>query len=329
MRLEKSFIYKNFYKDLADRYGEEKASVIWQSAEEEYEKLQDEHPDAGKNDLSFVFPPVAFYRAIENYAPGEALEVCRAYGTKTGIRLRDIFRKVTALPGIPDLMWKNMDKIGAVMSSGYDVKDMMITEHLCSLDVTGCPLYDRAKELGMPEAVQMICCMDKEYMTGFCGVDYTRTKSVAEGDECCDYRLVDSREADLEEVYKTEISDVKWWAYDIPGNIGWIAYLVSLGSLIKDKKYGSAAIGAAPAALMLTGVAELVDERVKGLDRELSKKRLDRGFGALTLGGVAGIVAGLLAGKDVKDKAVMSGGATLCAVFAGLLLAEYKKTGLS
>ena len=52
-----------------------------------------------------------------------------------------------------------------------------------------CPLYDKAKELGTPEAVQMICCMDKEYMNGFRGVDYQRTKSVAEGDDCCDYRL--------------------------------------------------------------------------------------------------------------------------------------------
>ena len=62
------------------------------------------------------------------------------------------------------------------------------------MDVVSCPLYEKAKELGTPEAVQMICCMDKEYMNGFRGSDYTRTKSVAEGDDCCDYRLRDSRD---------------------------------------------------------------------------------------------------------------------------------------
>ena len=62
------------------------------------------------------------------------------------------------------------------------------------MDVVSCPLYEKAKELGTPEAVQMICCMDKEYMNGFRGIDYTRTKSVAEGDDCCDYRLKDSRD---------------------------------------------------------------------------------------------------------------------------------------
>ena len=28
--------------------------------------------------------------------------------------------------------------------------------------ITVCPLYDKAKALGTPEAVQMICCMDNE-----------------------------------------------------------------------------------------------------------------------------------------------------------------------
>ena len=49
-------------------------------------------------------------------------------------------------------------------------------------------VHGKAKALGTLEAVQMICCMDKEYMNGFRGVDYKRTKSVAEGDDCCDYR---------------------------------------------------------------------------------------------------------------------------------------------
>ena len=96
---------------------------------------------------------------------------------------------LTALPGIPTLMWKNMDKIAAKMSDGYEVKNLQVDKDRCFMDITACPLFDRAKALGTPEAVQMICCMDKEYMNGFRGVGYKRTKSVAEGDDCCDYRL--------------------------------------------------------------------------------------------------------------------------------------------
>ena len=193
MKLDKSFMFRKFRKELEEQYGPKKAAAIWRYAEHILQKLELAEPDADKNSRSFVFPAVALYRAAEHYAPNEALAVTRSYGTKTGIRMRNIFRKVTALPGIPTLMWKNMDKIAAKMSSGYEYRNLVVTEHFCSLDVTGCPLYDKAKALGTPEAVQMICCMDKEYMTGFRGVKYERTKSVAEGDDCCDYRLRDSR----------------------------------------------------------------------------------------------------------------------------------------
>ena len=182
-------MFKRIKKDLAVKYGTENAEKIWSYAEGMYLKLEKAKPNADKESRSFVFPAVSIYRAIENYAPGEALEVTRAFGTKTGLRLKKLFRRITALPGIPTLMWKNMDKISAKMSAGYEIKNLQVTENMCFMDVTGCPLYDKAKELGTPEAIQMICCMDKEYMNGFRGIDYKRTKSVAEGDDCCDYRM--------------------------------------------------------------------------------------------------------------------------------------------
>jgi hypothetical protein len=47
------------------------------------------------------------------------------------------------------------------MSSGYDVKNLRVEKDKCYMDVVTCPLYDKAKALGTPETVQMICCMDK------------------------------------------------------------------------------------------------------------------------------------------------------------------------
>ena len=63
-------------------------------------------------------------------------------------------------------------------------------------------------------------------------------------------------------IYKTEISDARWMVYDVPGNIGWMTYLAMLAKMIRDREYGSAAVSAAPAALMITGVAELISERI-------------------------------------------------------------------
>ncbi|SHI49568.1 L-2-amino-thiazoline-4-carboxylic acid hydrolase [Pseudobutyrivibrio xylanivorans] len=187
--LNKSFIFRNFYKELEDNYGSAMAKEMWNNAESEFVKLQDAEPSADKATVSYVFPAVALYRSIEHFYPEEALTVTRAFGTKMGLMLKGIFRTLTALPGIPTLMWRKMDRIAAKMSDGYEIENLLVTEDKCFMDVVSCPLYDKALELGTPNAIQMICCMDKEYMNGFRGVDYKRTKSVAEGDDCCDYRL--------------------------------------------------------------------------------------------------------------------------------------------
>lgn len=193
MKLGKSFTFKHFRDELESQYGKKKADIIWRYANRELHRLETAEPNADKNSCSYVFPAVSLYRAVEHYKPKDALTITRGYGTKMGLRLKKIFTRVTALPGIPTLMWKHMDKIAEKMSDGYECRGVKVTEHSCSIDVTMCPLYEKAKELGTPEAVQMICCMDKEYMNGFRGISYQRTKSVAEGDDCCDYRLTDSR----------------------------------------------------------------------------------------------------------------------------------------
>ena len=191
--MSSSVYYKGIRKDIEKRYGSEKANTIWNYAGRYLLDLEKEYADEEKQHRSFVFPAVAIYRAIDHYAPGEALEVTRAYGTKMGLKFMKALSTVTAVPGMPDLVWKKMPFIAKRMSDGYETENVIVDEHRCFMDVVGCHLYDCAKRLKTPEAVQMICCMDKEYMTGIRGVDYKRTKSVAEGDDCCDYRLTDAR----------------------------------------------------------------------------------------------------------------------------------------
>ena len=72
---------------------------------------------------------------------------------------------------------------------GYTRRIVSETNELVGVDILSCPLYDAAIKIGIPEAALMVCAMDKAYMTGFKRIRYTRTTSVAEGAECCDYRL--------------------------------------------------------------------------------------------------------------------------------------------
>ena len=193
-KLDQSILFKGLYQDLVARYGSLKASSIWEEAENRLEVLEESHKEnMDRNDRMMVFPTISLYQAIECFAQGDALQIMRMHGTKMGLWMKGIFEKVTALPGFPSLMWKKMPWIAKKMSEGYQTEDVEVSAHRCSLHVVECPLYTRAQELGEPKAAQFICCMDKEYMTGFRGVKYTRTKSLAEGDPYCDYLLEDER----------------------------------------------------------------------------------------------------------------------------------------
>lgn len=84
---------------------------------------------------------------------------------------------------------------------------------------------------------------------------------------------------------------------------------------------------------MLVGVGELISERLQKLDRVLPKKRLYRGFGALTFGGLTGMIVSLAALAAALAKGlsgagslgVLAFGGALCFLFGGLLFREYKQ----
>ena len=144
-----------------------------------------------------------------------------------------------------------------------------------------------------------------------------------------------------EAVYESHISTAGWIVYDVPGNVGWIMYLVCLIQCFVQRAEFleiplvliSLMIGILPAIAMVVGIAELISERIAKLDRILPKKRLYRGFGALTWGGFGGMVvglnalfAGLRSGYSVgecKLLILLAMGGALCAVFARLIFKTF------
>ena len=129
-------------------------------------------------------------------------------------------------------------------------------------------------------------------------------------------------------IYETKISDKRWIAYDIPGNIGWILYVViTIIVLIKKPVSVFGIVSAFPALLMLVGVIELIRERIVKIDRVLPSLALALGFGDLTLGGLIGFLCGIygMIAHFSLISLLSAIGGLLCFVFAGLLLAGYKK----
>ena len=137
----------------------------------------------------------------------------------------------------------------------------------------------------------------------------------------------------MNELYETKISAARWMAYDIPGNIGWITWIVCTAVILSGGMTPFGAVSAAVALVMLTGVIELISERISWLDRVLPKKRLLRGFGALMAGGIAGVPTALYvvvaedgaAGAGDRTAVIMLISAALCGLFAGLCFIGYRK----
>ena len=191
-KLRQSIIYKGFRKTLAAQFGETQAAEIWENANRHLAFLNAWASQMDSDSCMMILPAAALYKALYEYAPQQALPLLTNYGTKIGEKIARIVHGVTSIPGIPKLLWKAMPKLMRTMSSpdkGYTRRIVSESNELVGVDILSCPLHNWAVKIGVPEAALVVCAMDKAYMTGFKHIRYTRTTSVAEGAECCDYRL--------------------------------------------------------------------------------------------------------------------------------------------
>lgn len=192
-KLERSIIFKGFRSTLVERFGAENAGAIWTQANVNLCELENQYPEICGDNKMLILPAAALYISLSQYDSEQALSLLKAYGTKVGSKIAGMVHAITSIPGVSALLWKNMSKLMRKMSSpeaGYTRKIVSETDKLVGVDILSCPLHNAAVKIGVPEAAQVVCAMDKAYMTGFKHIRYTRTTSVAEGDLCCDYRLV-------------------------------------------------------------------------------------------------------------------------------------------
>ena len=142
-------------------------------------------------------------------------------------------------------------------------------------------------------------------------------------------------------VYESHISTAKWLIYDVPGNVGWIMYIVCrIQCFVKQPAFMQTPLvqislmaGILPAIAMAVGIVELISERILKLDRILPRKRVYRGFGALTWGGIGGMIVGLSAlfaslrsgyyMEESQSLMLLAVGGALCGLFAGLIFKTF------
>lgn len=188
-------MFKDMKKFITDSYGQETADKIWKRGDEIVKTYPERFPQISyKLAGQYVFPLAAIYSAFleAGYDKEEVIQFFLNYGSWFGEKMRKMIYRITSVPGVSALIWKNIDKIMHMAGGekmGYESEFLPVTKTHAGMNVLKCPLHEALKTMGMPEITLTICAMDKVYMNGMRGIGYRRTMSVAEGNQYCDYRL--------------------------------------------------------------------------------------------------------------------------------------------
>ena len=191
-KIDRSFVYKRFKNILIKNYNKNIADSIWEEANVNLKRLLKKYNYIGADEKMMVLPLAAIYEALKKYDDEHALDLLIQYGKQRGNDFSAMIAKVTSCPGLSIMLWKNMPKLMRLTSSpkkGYERRIVSESREQVGVDILVCPLYEMVKKLGMPEIASVVCLIDKGQMTGFKYIDYTRTKALGNGDDCCDYRL--------------------------------------------------------------------------------------------------------------------------------------------
>jgi hypothetical protein len=190
--VNKSSYGKDFLVMVRNRFSREIAEEICRKANEYSDEYSNAHPDAYGSALKVSYPFAGVYKALQEYvSKEEALQMMRDYAPVIGEKARKTYWRFTSIPGMPSLLWNNFVKIMSSAASekkGYKSRMLGVNGNHAGLDILSCPIVNALVEIGMPEVAPVMCAIDQVYGNGYRGIEFRRTKSVAEGDDCCDYR---------------------------------------------------------------------------------------------------------------------------------------------
>ena len=190
--VDKSAYAKEFLVMVKEKFGKAEAEDICRLANQYSDEYVNAHPGAYGSAIKVSYPFAGIYRALQRYVSKEvALQMMKDYAPQIGEKMRQKFWRFTSIPGMPSLIWANFEKIMKVAGSekaGYKSRPLGKNGNTAGLDILSCPVVNALREIGYPEVAPVMCAIDQVYSTGYRGIAFKRTCSLAEGDDLCDYR---------------------------------------------------------------------------------------------------------------------------------------------
>ena len=188
---------------VADRYGDGFADRIYRDARQEYETIIPQIPyieGARARPLNaflrITAQEVAVYKAMKKHGetPGEAWEICHE-----AIRLRMeefpkwkawLFRRLMYSPLVKQRIRRRAEKKEQLRFGDFEVRYVIGDgkDFEWGVDYVGCGNFELVKKLGAEEFAPYVCMSDIPLGNAL-GWDLTRTQTLADGCDHCDFRF--------------------------------------------------------------------------------------------------------------------------------------------
>lgn len=188
---------KAFLTEMRTHMDELRCAAVWQDAEKRLGEMYRRYPDLPKGVRMHthrqIFPTAAVYLALRDACGQEtAFAVLKAsmreHATKTGA----LYAKMTRVPGFRTLFLQMWDKMSHAMfsdSAGFCNVFYPKAKGAFRMDITACPYHHYTAELGCPEINPLFCQNDVYSYGSIPGVEFSRTQTLGDGGEKCDFYL--------------------------------------------------------------------------------------------------------------------------------------------
>ena len=172
------------------------ADRVWDRAYLELEMIYSSYRDVPKKVAAhtdnFIFPAAAIYRALKKYAPEHAYEIMKTSMMEQSQKKGKSLAKMAKIPGFTRFflsLWPPVSRKMFGEESGFKNVFYPCEKEEFRMDITQCPYHKYLTELGCGELNKLFCDNDVYSYGNIPGLKFTRTKTIGDGDECCDFKM--------------------------------------------------------------------------------------------------------------------------------------------
>lgn len=188
---EKDNSYKLLFKWLVDKYGNERATVIYNYATTDLNQLLARYSMLSKGERQhtdrFIFPRISMYRAMLNELGNEAMPIMDKLIFVEGTKVGKLLGHITKFPFMKQIFLKifaSMAKKQFGKKNGFEQIFYTSPRHQVRFDIIKCPYCKYCTLCGCPELTHTFCDSDSYCFTNLTKMSFVREQTLAKGEKC-------------------------------------------------------------------------------------------------------------------------------------------------